>query len=621
MAQLKRPLNGGPLYLRGAGPGRRGTWHISQEGENWLLQQNYLLPASGHETFLSRDKICHLEPYFYKFNIIYDKPLRIVPSSEREHKGLPLLLRLGGKHEAVAPWMLSIELAKLEEAARKELGRDRVMVTSATVHGTLRSDASTLGMRQLQDVLCWPQVVPRLEPYRILWQGSQGLQHELSPTPGLHSGWSGNIFVKCRDGQLAGTWWQRCLPNESISDTDCAEFYWLAQPGYEPEWPALAQPVRGLFRGWQLWKLSIDGSIPIPWEMIEEWLDNREIDLIYSSWHLRVLNPLTFIAPKQYTVAPGQPLLVRCDPPRQQQQPGTLPQRILLAASPTPRLSSHTRTQQSAPINSALLQPTQENYFCLWTLEVQEEYRVQLKGEVTGASLYVQIAPISAILPSWLQGLSITLETARTTRSLQAFNNSQQGDQPLVIRVPEDLPRGNLPDLKWRLEPAGIPFSWEWGYELSQGQQYRDRLEGLKTESDLSLLWAERIWPAIAANSRTKIVFDAGSFGYIELALICSPEQASDAIWWDNRQLSSQLLWLSRASWETLSRQVECPVPASLRKWLQQSGQVKQIPQPIRGALKRLEARESMPAWVIARLQVMLAAIQNKRVPDQFAGH
>ncbi len=246
---------------------------------------------------------------------------------------------------------------------------------------------------------------------------------------------------------------------------------------------------------------------------------------------------------------------------------------------------------------------------------------MQLKGEVTGASLYVQISPIIAILPSWLQGLSITLETSRKTRSLQAFNHSQQGDQPIEIHVPEDLPRDNLPDLKWRLVPAGIPFSWEWGYELSQGQHYRDRLEGLKTDSDLSLLWAERIWPAIAANSRTKIVFDAGSFGYIELALICSPEQTSDAIWWDNRQLSSQLLWLSRASWETLSRQVECPVPASLRKWLQQSGQVEQIPQPIRGALKRLEARESMPAWVIARLQVMLAAIQNNRVPDQVAGH
>src|SRR5712692_7029683 len=266
MARLKRPLDGGPLYVRGAGPGRRGTWHINPEGEAWLAEHDYSLPAPGYGTYLSQADMLRLEAHLYTFGISYEhvRPTRIGPPAELERKGLPLLLRLGGKHEAVAPWMLNIELARLEEIARKGQGIDYPKVALAHLFGTLAAGSVTIDTRQLRDSLCWPQVLPQTEPYRIRWQDHRGQIHELPPTPGLQASLAGNVFVKRRDGPLAGTWWQRCLPGESLSDADCAEFYWLAQPHYDPEWPARAEVVRGAFRGWQLWKLSLERDIPVP---------------------------------------------------------------------------------------------------------------------------------------------------------------------------------------------------------------------------------------------------------------------------------------------------------------------------------------------------------------------
>src|SRR5712692_11452284 len=91
MARLKRPLGGGPLYVRGAGPGRRGTWHINPEGEAWLAEHDYPLPAPGYETFLGQADMLRLEAHLYTFGIPYEhvRPARIEPPAELERKGLP----------------------------------------------------------------------------------------------------------------------------------------------------------------------------------------------------------------------------------------------------------------------------------------------------------------------------------------------------------------------------------------------------------------------------------------------------------------------------------------------------------------------------------------------------
>lgn len=609
MARLKRPLNGGPLYLRGAGSGRRGTWHISSEGEAWLVEHNFSLPSPGYEIFLSQLDLLRLEAHLYTFGIPYEHRQTLAgPLVEPEHKALPLFLRLGGKHETVAPWTLCIALSGLVETTRGWQGAHHPSIASVYVSGALSADPAVIPARQLQDSLCWPSVFPSTEPYRVLWQDKQGRMSEILPTPGLQTTGEGNIFVKRRDAMESGTWWQRRLPGESLSAVDCEEFYWLALPDYTPEWPARTEAVRGPFRGWQLWKLGLEKDIPIPWEMIEEWLDMRNFDLAYPSWRIRALNPLACADANQFTVMPGHPLLIRCDPPRLLRLEAASGAQVLLTVSPLSSLSTQLRAQPSSLVASPLLQPAREQYFALRTPMADAAYRIQLRGEATGTTLRVHVAKPRTVQPAWLHGFTCTLETPQGTRTLYAFQASPLGRSSSELRIPGDIAASQVSDLTFRLEPAGIPFSWEWEWRTSSGVFSRERLENLRTDQDFSSLWRERIWPACSAGSQSKLTLDAGAFGRIELLLL---QPREDLAWWQDDRLASQCLWLSRVSSNALSARRTQLVPEPLRQWLQQSLLAPSLPGELRVALHHLLVREFLPLWVIVRLRIIVEETQH----------
>lgn len=615
MALLKRSLKDGHLYLRGAGIGRRGTWQIGQEGEDWLLRQGYSLPDYGYGIHLSQAVIMRLDQYLHILGLgrSSKRYVRNETSCRREQTGLPLLLRLMGMPAPVPPWILRIELAKLVEMVPKDRPSGRKPLSGAIVHGTLSSSPSTLNMPQLLDVSFWPQVVPQREPYQIFWLDKQGRQHDFPATVGLQEGWQGNIFVSTKGDQSPETWWRRCLPSASISASDCKKFYWLAEPGYDPEWPGSALQVREEpFRGWQLWQLGIDSTSPLFWEEIEQWLSDRGIDLVYPTWRLRVLNPFSLATEDQYIIPPDQPLLVQCYPP--QGQPDVLPEKVRLVVVPIERNTDSQHPRQFTPVGSAFLQPDQEFYFNLQGSI--EAYDVRLSGEARGDFLRVKVAPTTAKLPVWLDGLKCSIKGKRNRRILYAFSHQLLDDQPVEIRIPEDFSAEEMLDLNWVLEPVGIPFSWAWQDDLLQ----KPCREPLLTGSDLSLLWRELIWPSIENNQRTEMVLDAGSFGRIAFTLVRTPVSQPDRMWWQDKQLSSQFIWLSCLSKVEISGQVKRPVPTDLRQWLLQAGQITEAPLALSTALEQLAALECAPIWMLVRLQTMLARIQKEYVSDQVIG-
>jgi hypothetical protein len=269
--------------------------------------------------------------------------------------------------------------------------------------------------------------------------------------------------------------------------------------------------------------------------------------------------------------------------------------------------------QQSAPVISPLLQSAQEQYFALQMPVAGATYRVQLRGEAMGTALQVRVASRRAVQPEWLHGLTCTLEAAQGMRTLHAFRTNPQDSGQPELHVPGDIAPAQVADLSWHVAPAGIPFSWEWEWNAPPGGLCRERLENLTSERDLTSLWRERIWPACAASPQSRLVLDAGGFGRIELVIICTPNHFTGPAWWENDQLAAQCIWLSRMAGSIPSGQRTQPVPDLLKQWLHQSGQVPHLPENLRASLQWLATRESLPLWVLIRLRMIAAEVQQAR--------
>lgn len=614
MATLQRNKNDDHFFIR-VSPSE-GTKQIIDEGVNWLLKQGYRLSPGGKVSLPTSDyRYLDDKGYLYIEGIFYDKQEtseRTLFDDDIEREGPSLLLKLNKDHDPSkgidVPWTLIIKLDELEEQAQRELNHKGA--TAITI-GSPTSPYRIPDLRGLQDANRWPKVSPQLTPYNIYYRNSQNQIFQLTksiPTQGLQGGWRGNIFLRFEHPQLANTW-RRSRVDEQISIDTGKEFYWIAQSGQDPEeWPGTYQSIGPVNQDWQLWHLQTE-TLDDSWEAIQQWLRYRQIRLTYPTWHLRIINPFHVVKDHHYVYSSEQKLLLQCDPP--DQQSGNTPAHTALSLIPLQ--NSFPRKQVPVSFQSNVFQHNQSNYFYTPTLTIGQEYRIRLQGEATGSAISTHISPLSTTHPSWLRGLSCTLLGSNAQYTFCAFSNIPEAMQSFNLRVPKDFSLEDLSKLAWKLEPTEIPCSLTWDYSALPGEPHHSPTTISLSENNLNSWWQMKIWPAIADRSWARITVDAGSFGKIVLRLDLKPERVVDDLWWRDEQLSALFIWLSNTG-EKDQALHKNPVLPTLRDTLLQLGRSHDLPPALANAFIRLAMRSHIPAWMQARLQIVVSKIQHKRL-------
>lgn len=617
MAILQCTKDGDHLFIRVSQS--EGTKQINEDGVQWLIKQRHQIPKPGERVSLNKGYYRFLmdRGYLDIRGITYTKrevPTLSASDIEKESTELSLLLQLNegrnSSKDTTASWSLIIKLDELEESTQNVLLQCRAIAVG-TVDYLLSSNLTT-SLQCLQDPRYWPKIPPQAKPYDIYWKNSQRQILPLDksiPISGLQEGWQGNVFLPFESGQLMGTWC-RCRPNETILTNDCKELYWLAQTNYDPDWPGPTQPIGPNHLGWQLWLLRIKAD-DTPWEAITQWLSYRMLKLIYPSWHLRTINPLSFATDRQHICIQDQHLLVQCDPPNQQSENICAHASLSLASVQ----QAAVRKQTPAFIQSNALQSNQTNYFHFPALYPNQQYHVRLRGQTSRQSLSVCVAPLLKTQPTWLRGLSCILTTGRTKRTLHAFGHGPETDQSFKFCVPNDFSLEDLSHLAWSLEPTDIPFSWTYEYLSPQGKHCQDK-RSFSTDSYLSENWQKYIWPTLAPSPWARITIDATSFGRINLLLLLKPEQPAKQDWWMDEQLFASFLWLSRVA-QKEPGQIQHPVSPLLQERLRQLRQSPGLPSTLNTALVRLTTLRYMPLWIQVRLRTVLTEITQKSVSGQ----
>jgi len=167
-----------------------------------------------------------------------------------------------------------------------------------------------------------------------------------------------------------------------------------------------------------------------------------------------------------------------------------------------------------------------------------------------------------------------------------------------------------LSTLTWTFEPEKLPINVIWHYTVPEGMHRTERVHALQSGEELTGCWQEQIWSKLATSPHVKITLDAGSFGCIELSIAAlESQQATIAQLLDHR-LVSQLLWLSgiieaKQSWGSI------PFPALLRKTIIQLCTRADVGPLLSIALKRLARARTTTAWMLFRLQAILAVIEE----------
>lgn len=615
MATLGRTKRDGHFFIL-LGPSK-GTRQITDEGINWLLQQGYqLLP--GEHVQLHRGDFLYLgtKGYLYIKGIDYNGELSEISSPEHkaEKEGLPLLLKLSPHSRSTSdsniPWELTLQFDALEDHTLKELREKQ----AKSITTTLSDRAShLLNIQCLREARFWPPVPPQSSPYYIYCYSYQNKLFSLQtalPTQGLQKGWRGNIFLRLNHPQFTNTW-RRSHIDEQVSFDIVKEFYWIAQSGQDPEdWPDLAQRVGTAYQNWQLWQLQI--KTPDNWEAIQHWFSYRLVRLTFPTWRLRVLSPFYGIQEYHTISSSEHTLLLQCDPPDQASANASSPTSLVL----TSRQASSSWRPTATPLKSDTLQWNQRNYFLTPSLLYGHEYSLRFVGEITGPSLSTQINPPSKTQPVWLRGLRCTLTSSHTQYQFYAFEDTPQPQQSYHLHVTKDFSLDDFSKLTWRIEPAEIPYSFTWDYDISRGEICHCPPATSLLESTLNTWWQEHIWPALTKSPWARITIDATSFGQIVLILDLKSEQLEDIFWEPDEQLSATFIWLSNIIEAGMTQQ-KSPVPLSLRKTLLQLSCSPNLSPILANAFRRLALYNHMPTWVQVRLQIALAETERKQLLKQ----
>jgi hypothetical protein len=640
MAQLERNKDDDHYFIR-AGPSQ-GTWQITEEGVAWLRQHVDQLPMPGEKVPLLEGtyRLLKERGYLYIRGIVYEKhetfDFALPPASSPEY-GPSLLLSLQPPHDtrsnATASWTLLLKLDELDEQGQEALLRAQ----DAVAIGSRPSVEAMVDLRWIQDARRWPEVSPKTDVYEIYWQNSHQQffrLHEATPALALRENWQGNVFRRFEHSQLSDAW-RCCRPNEHLSLPLCQELYWLARTEYDPEWPDQQQPMGVPIRGWQLWHLRVVTDTLL-WEAVEQWLSSRLVHLIYPSWRLRLLNPLSFSKGGTSLCWPDQQILVQCDPPTQPVASGQMRVFLSLASGHPPA------STQLLPALSSALVPNQVNYFRGSALPLGQDYQLRVKGEANGQRLLLQVASFSVQQPSWFYGLRCTLKVSDTSSyTFEAFTAQQQSSsEPYELRISDDFSQEELAHLVWDWQPAGIPCSCTWEYLPLEGEDCQKKSMLLSVGGVLTTWWQTEVVPALAESPWIRLTLDAASFGTVQVMLMLKPalvfqpepqiatdlsasqvtEEAVVSVlkhtWWTNQQNVAYLLWLSNVARRETAEERQV-VPAVLSQILRQLCEP-DMPVVLKKALMFLATQHHMPVWMVLRLRGLLAELHINSTRDQF---
>lgn len=633
MAQLRRSVMDGHLFIL-AGQ-NQGTWQVKKEGEQWLQQNHYAIPNKDEYVVIDAGTFKYLKDkdYLYTHGIEYDHNGRDVVSEaeqalERAIKGFPMLLQLKEPQESV--WELYLDLSELNEAVWEELRSYHTDLITATSGIPISRRLIFYGDGLLR-------VYPFPHPYQIFSSGSDNskrLLHKAPETPGLNDNWQGNIFLE-RATQISS--WQRRVPGTTVSFS--GELLWLAKPECKPDWPGQATKVGKEQVSWQLWRLTSSENAPTSWESIEDWFKYRSIDVVPLRQRLEIVSPPSIVSEDgQYTIEPGKSLWFACYPPNKQTQ--GLFREIALSAEQMPSTMSIINSPYKSI--SSLCSADRINYF-RWLADQPGDYRIRIQGDASAEPICIKVASLPSTQPAWFRGLTCTVTTGEDQQTLYAFSDIYGADsEPYIM---DCLTEQELSELIWRYELEGLPISITWTTITSGGKHRVGGVYRAQSAEELTWYWNEKICPALSLDTQVKVVLDAGSFGSITITIALPEEQKDEvalpgeqpveAILFEqeraetdlaeeqiqvesslqiDEQLIAQFAWLSRIiAGKYGPKPMETPMPAHLHNRLLELSTQPGMTPSFRAILERLASTHLFPAWVLFRLQALIAEIDNKR--------
>ncbi len=598
MAILKQTRDGDHYYIL-AGPSQ-GTQQITREGLEWLLSEKLdRLPQREQDYPINSGTYRYLKDHGYLFvnGIPYEKPFAFSPLSlEIEGAEPGLLLCLNAvKKEIGELWTLRVKIDEIDEKGQEWLLEHADPVAIGCL-------SSMVDLNYIQCAQYWPVVTPQTKPYPFYWKNKQGQMFPLrdaQATSGLCDNWQGNVFFPFEHAELTNAWC-RCLPKASISLANCRELYWLAKKEYEPDWPGLEQRIDDTKHGWQLWHLRINTDRD-PLETVSQWLSYRSLRLIYPQWRLHVLSAPSFSSSteqKYYYMGTTDHVLLRCDPPNKRREDERIRASLQLTLPPT-------TTDSKLPIESTLLCDDEINYLLCPVPNIEQEYRIRVKGEASGPSLSLRKSSLQSRQQAWLQGLCCVLTTASVQYTLDAFVDEQYLSEGLyTFCVPDDFTPDELVDLNWLWQPDNLPCSLRWEYLSSEGKHCRETTPFVSLNT-LNGLWQEQVWPSVSQSPWVQLTLDAASFGNITLKLVLKSEETTSQAWWDNLHSVTTLLWLCRQAMQDTREPQQVVLPV-VQKALQQLYRP-EMPSELKCVLQFFSSRHRLPAWVLERLQSLLS--------------
>ena len=399
----------------------------------------------------------------------------------------------------------------------------------------------------------------------------------------------------------AGTW-QRRVSDSTVSFS--GELLWLAKPDCKLDWPGQAAKVGNPYVGWQLWRLTVNEAAPVSWESIQNWFTYRSIDVVPQRQRLEIVSlPSAVTEDGQYSIEPGKSIWIVCYPPSRHTH--GIFREIALSTEQIPS-TAHNSNPPSKSISASY--PADRVHYFSWSASQPGNYRIRVQGDASGEPLLVQVNTLPIARPQWLCGLSSTAMSPAHQHTFHAFNDFLDSGEELYLL--NQFAKQELATLTWTYEPEGLPVHVTWGYTPSDGLQQRGSYYPIQSGEELTRCWREQICPALAAGIRAKVTLDGGSYGCIELSIALPQQQPDEPAWWTDERLVSQCIWLSRMTGEK-QRQNPIFMPVPLRETLRQLSVQTDINTTLRAALKRLAAVNSVPAWVLFRLQTLIAGIEN----------
>jgi hypothetical protein len=599
MAQLRRAVKDGHLFIL-AGPSQ-GTWQVGEKGEQWLLQNHYPIPAEDEYVDLDAGTFSYLKDkgYLYIYGIQYDQNSRdaafdIDQEFVRIARGLPLLLQLKERKEPA--WELYLDLSELNEEVWEELQSHQT--DSVTASNALAS----ISLKQIIYTHSLLRVYPFPHPYQIYSSHSVNNKRVLQQapeTPGLNGNWQGNIFLE-RVTQ-AGTW-QRRVPGSTVSFS--GELLWLAKPDCNLDWPGQATRIGNSYVGWLLWRLTVNETAPVSWEFIQNWFTYRSINVSPQRQRLEIVSlPSAVTEDGQYIIEPGKSIWIVCYPSSRHTH--GIFREIALSAEQIPSTAHNTHPPSKS--FSALYPADRVNYF-RWLTGQPGDYRIRVQGDASGEPLLVQVDTLPISRPLWLCGLSCTAMSSEHQHTFHAFYDFLDSGEE--IHLLNQFAKQELAALTWTYEPEGLPVHVTWGYIPSHGLQQHVSNYHIQSSEELTRCWREHICPTLADGIQAKVTLDSGSYGCIELSITLPQQQPVELAWWNNERLVAQFTWLSQIIGRKYNQE-SIPMPGLLRETLLElCTQANEMPS-LRTTLERLALANTLPAWVLIRLQTLIAGVEN----------